>query len=65
VTGCAYSRVYLGYHTIPQTAIRSALGSSLGAAWYTLFNTAVVRSSLVRWDGMRVPPAERIPVVRR
>ncbi len=51
-TGCAYSRVYLGYHTIPQVAIGSALGSSVGAAWYALFNTAVVRSSLVRWDGM-------------
>ncbi len=51
-TGCAYSRVYLGYHTMPQVAIGSALGSSLGAAWYALFDTAVVRSSLVRWDGM-------------
>ena len=51
-TGCAYSRVYLGYHTIPQVVIGSALGSSLGAAWYALFETAAVRSYLVRWDGM-------------
>jgi hypothetical protein len=64
-TGCAYSRVCLGYHMIPQVVIRLALGSSLGAVWYALFDTAVVRLSLVRWDGMRVPPAERIPVVRR
>ncbi len=51
-TGCAYSRVYLGYHTMPQVAFGSALGSSLGASWYALFETAVVRSHLVRWDGM-------------
>jgi hypothetical protein len=38
--------VYLGYHTIPQVAIGSALGSSLGAAWYTLFDTAVVRVNI-------------------
>jgi hypothetical protein len=24
----------------------------LGAAWYALFETAAVRSYLVRWDGM-------------
>ncbi|WOL08484.1 hypothetical protein Cni_G17237 [Canna indica] len=34
-----YSRVYLGYHTIPQVIAGSTLGSVLGAAWYWFVNT--------------------------
>jgi dolichyldiphosphatase len=49
--GCAYSRVALGYHTAPQVAAGSALGSSLGAAWYALFETDAVRRRLAGWDG--------------
>ncbi|KAL7536737.1 hypothetical protein ACHAXR_007373 [Thalassiosira sp. AJA248-18] len=46
--GCAYSRVYLGYHTTMQVYAGSALGTLLGIAWYGLFETSgVVRRGLI------------------
>jgi membrane-associated phospholipid phosphatase len=51
-TGCAYSRVYLGYHTSDQVYVGSLFGMSLGAAWYALFETSgAVRMLLTRLDG--------------
>lgn len=38
-TGCAYSRVHLGYHTHAQVYAGFALGCVLGAVWYRLYET--------------------------
>ncbi|EED88364.1 dolichylpyrophosphate phosphatase, partial [Thalassiosira pseudonana CCMP1335] len=35
--GCAYSRVYLGYHTANQVTAGSILGCALGVLWYRMF----------------------------
>ncbi|RRT73496.1 hypothetical protein B296_00019478 [Ensete ventricosum] len=37
-----YSRVYLGYHTVPQVLAGSTLGLLLGAGWYWIVNTMLV-----------------------
>ncbi|KAL3778278.1 hypothetical protein ACHAW5_010149 [Stephanodiscus triporus] len=50
-TGCAYSRIYLGYHTAAQVFVGAIFGSSLGAAWHSLFETGAVRRFLTRLDG--------------
>jgi len=49
--GCSYSRVYLGYHSPVQVYAGSVLGMVLGAFWYHLFQTKVVRGSLMMADG--------------
>ncbi|XP_064985794.1 lipid phosphate phosphatase gamma-like [Musa acuminata AAA Group] len=36
------SRVYLGYHTVPQVLAGSTLGLLLGAGWYWIVNTMLV-----------------------
>jgi dolichyldiphosphatase len=36
-TGCAYSRIYLLYHTISQVLVGAGLGIVLGTAWYFVF----------------------------
>lgn len=36
-TGCAYSRIYLLYHTISQVLVGAGLGILLGIAWYFIF----------------------------
>lgn len=38
-TGCAYSRVHLGYHTHAQVYAGFVLGCVLGAVWYRLYET--------------------------
>ncbi|CAL9195973.1 unnamed protein product [Musa hybrid cultivar] len=37
-----YSRVYLGYHTVPQVTAGATLGLVLGAAWFCIVNTMLV-----------------------
>ncbi|CAD5186571.1 unnamed protein product [Musa acuminata subsp. malaccensis] len=37
-----YSRVYLGYHTVPQVLAGSTLGLLLGAGWYSIVDTMLV-----------------------
>lgn len=49
--GCAYSRVYLGYHTANQVTAGSILGCALGVLWYRMFELRLVRDSLVWLDG--------------
>lgn len=39
--GCAYSRIYLLYHTISQVLMGAGLGIVLGKAWYYMFETQV------------------------
>ena len=39
--GCAYSRIYLLYHTISQVIMGAGLGIVLGTAWYYMFETQV------------------------
>ena len=41
-TGCAYSRVHLGYHTHAQVYAGFALGCVLGVVWYRLYETAYI-----------------------
>ena len=50
--GCAYSRVYLGYHTAAQVYAGSLTGALMGAMWYRLFETYAVGGALVLADGM-------------
>jgi dolichyldiphosphatase len=38
---CAYSRIYLLYHTILQVLVGAGLGIVLGTAWYYMFETQV------------------------
>jgi len=45
--GCAYSRIYLGYHTSNQVYVGSILGTILGLLWYRLFETTIVQRSLI------------------
>ena len=51
-SGCAYSRVYLGYHTANQVVVGSVKGIVFGFVWYALFETRIVREGLVWADGM-------------
>ena len=44
--GCAYSRVYLGYHTAMQVWAGSIIGTLLGTIWYGLFETEALRQLL-------------------
>lgn len=37
--GCAYSRIYLLYHTPSQVLVGAGLGIVLGTAWYFIFET--------------------------
>jgi dolichyldiphosphatase len=48
--GCAYSRVYLGYHTKNQVVVGSLLGCLLGYAWYRLFELKYTRDWLEWMD---------------
>ena len=48
--GCSYSRVYLRYHTPAQVYAGSVLGMGLGACWYHLFETKLVRDLLILLD---------------
>lgn len=49
-TGCAYSRVYLGYHTTNQVMVGSFIGMLLGGMWYALFETEFVQGFFVQLD---------------
>ena len=51
-TGCAYSRVYLEYHSHMQVYAGSVLGMVLGAFWYRLLQTSAVRELLIQVDGV-------------
>lgn len=51
-TGCAYSRVYLEYHSHVQVYAGSVLGMVLGAFWYRLLQTSVVTELLIQVDGV-------------
>mmetsp|Transcript_33842 Transcript_33842/g.73209 ORF Transcript_33842/g.73209 Transcript_33842/m.73209 type:complete len:282 (-) Transcript_33842:248-1093(-) len=49
--GCSYSRIYLGYHTMPQVFVGSIVGCALGCIWYGLLETTdAVRNSLISMD---------------
>ena len=41
-TGCAYSRVHLGYHTHAQVYAGFFLGCVFGVVWYRLYETAYI-----------------------
>eukprot|EP00956_Cyclotella_meneghiniana_P008947 scaffold12278_cov69-Cyclotella_meneghiniana.AAC.3 len=61
--GCAYSRVYLGYHTANQVVVGSIIGVCLGTGWHRLFETALVRNSL-EWFDWSVVEIERRKCLR-
>lgn len=61
--GCAYSRVYLGYHTANQVIAGSILGVCLGTGWYRLFETRLVKHSL-EWLDWSVVEMERRKCIR-
>jgi len=48
--GCAYSRIYLGYHTTKQVFVGSSLGIVLGVLWYNIYETDIVQKTLIRID---------------
>ena len=48
---CAYSRVYLQYHTPMQVCVGSIFGMVLGSIWYRIFETEGVRCMLIWLDG--------------
>jgi dolichyldiphosphatase len=48
---CSYSRIYLGYHSPAQVYVGSILGIGLGAFWYHLFQTKLVRDVIILVDG--------------
>lgn len=50
--GCAYSRIYLGYHTTNQVFIGSFLGMVLGVLWYKLFEVEIVQKTLIWLDSL-------------
>ena len=41
-TGCAYSRVHLGYHTADQVYAGLVLGCVLGVVWFWLYETVYI-----------------------
>ncbi|KAL3771814.1 hypothetical protein ACHAWU_004373 [Discostella pseudostelligera] len=51
-SGCAYSRVYLQYHTWNQVIVGSLLGIGCGVLWYALFTMEVIQKKLRWMDGM-------------
>ena len=55
--GCAYSRIYLGYHTSNQVYVGSILGTILGLLWYRLFETTIVQKRLI-WLGSLIDELE-------
>ena len=57
--GCAYSRVFLGYHTTKQVYAGSILGILLGVMWYALFETKIVRCILI-WLDEKMYDLERV-----
>lgn len=51
-SGCAYSRVYLQYHTWNQVIVGSLLGIGGGVLWFVLFRMEIVQEKLTWLDGM-------------
>ena len=51
-SGCAYSRVYLHYHTWNQVIAGSLLGIGGGILWFALFRMEIVQENLAWLDGM-------------
>ena len=51
-SGCAYSRVYLQYHTWNQVIVGSLLGIGGGVLWFVLFRMEKVQEKLTWLDGM-------------
>lgn len=50
--GCAYSRVYLQYHTWNQVVAGSTLGVGCGLLWYAIFRMGCIQEKLAWLDGM-------------
>ena len=50
--GCAYSRIYLGYHTTNQVFVGSSLGIVLGVLWYNIYETDIVQKTLIWIDAL-------------
>ena len=50
--GCAYSRVYLGYHTLNQVFVGSSLGIVLGVLWYNIYEAEIVQKTLIWIDSL-------------
>jgi len=50
--GCAYSRIYLGYHTVNQVFVGSSLGIVLGVLWYNTYETEIVQKTLIWIDAL-------------
>ena len=50
--GCAYSRIYLGYHTTNQVFIGSFLGIVLGILWYNIYEIEIVQKTLIWIDAL-------------
>ena len=50
--GCAYSRIYLGYHTPNQVFVGSSLGMVLGVLWYNTYEIEIVQKTLILIDSL-------------
>ena len=50
--GCAYSRIYLQYHSWNQVLVGSILGTGCGIVWYASYQMDVVQEKLVWLDGL-------------
>ena len=49
-SGCAYSRIYLQYHTPDQVYVGSILGIACGMLWYALYRMDVVQAKLNKFE---------------
>ena len=59
-TGCAYSRVHLGYHTADQIYAGLALGCVLGVVWFWLYETVYI-SNVHKLERLLAPLDFRSP----
>ncbi len=51
-SGCAYSRIYLQYHSWNQVIAGSILGTGCGILWYASFRMDIVQEKLAWLDGL-------------
>ena len=57
--GCAYSRIYLGYHTPRQVCAGSVFGAMFAVLWYSLLETSDVVRRLMMSLGWTINGLER------